>query len=121
MTAASEVLAGYEQLLQRSSRMLAWARQGEWAHLVQEEAVYVVDVDNLRRLETGCALDPVGMQRKADLLERILTQDAEVRQRLEVRRDELSELLGDSRRRQKLSQAYGATNVRSFPAGHGSQ
>ncbi|GHA84510.1 flagellar protein FliT [Modicisalibacter luteus] len=108
MTAANEVLAGYEKLLQRSARMLAWARQGEWAQLVQEESVYVVAVENLKRLEAECMLDSASMQRKADLLERILEQDVEVRQCLEARRDELSGLIGETRRRHDMSRSYGA-------------
>lgn len=108
MTAASEVLAGYERLLHRSARMLSWAREGEWANLVQEESVYVVAVEDLKRLEVGCEMDRDNLQRKADLLERILEQDAEIRQRLESRRDELSELIGNTRRRRDLSRAYRA-------------
>ncbi|MCG7598619.1 flagellar protein FliT [Halomonas sp. McH1-25] len=119
MTAANEVLAGYERLLQRSARMLAWARQGEWAHLVQEESVYVVAVEDLKRLEGGCVLDREGTQKKADLLERILEQDAEVRQRLEIRRDELSGLIGDTRRRRDMSRAYGAVATRPTPIDQG--
>lgn len=108
MAAAGEVLAAYEQLLQRSARMLAWAREGDWANLVQEESVYVVAVEKLKSLEIESKLDHEGRQRKADLLERILEQDAEVRQRLELRRDELSVLMGDARRRRDLSRAYRA-------------
>ncbi|MFD2437154.1 flagellar protein FliT [Modicisalibacter luteus] len=88
--------------------MLAWARQGEWAQLVQEESVYVVAVENLKRLEAECMLDSASMQRKADLLERILEQDVEVRQCLEARRDELSGLIGETRRRHDMSRSYGA-------------
>lgn len=119
MTAANEVLAGYEKLLQRSARMLAWARQGEWAHLVQEESVYVVAVEDLKRLEAGYTLDRADMQRKADLLERILEQDAEVRQRLETRRDELSGLIGDTRRRRDMSRAYGSVAGKPTPIDQG--
>lgn len=119
MTAASEVLAGYEQLLQRSARMLAWAREGDWAHLVQEEAVYVMAVEDLKRREEDCEFDRDGLVRKADLLERILEQDAEIRQRLEMRRDELSDLLGNSRRRRDLNRAYRAGGGQPIPIDQG--
>ena len=119
MMAANEVLAGYEKLLQRSAQMLAWARQGEWAHLVHEEAAYVVAVENLKRLEEQCMLDWEGAQKKADLLERILEQDAEVRQRLETRRDELSSLIGETSRRRTMSRAYGAVASGPTPIGQG--
>lgn len=121
MTAANEVLAGYERLLQRSARMLGWAREGEWANLVQEESIYVVAVEDLKRLEVDCEMDRANLQRKADLLERILEQDAEIRQRLESRRDELSELIGNTRRRRDLSRAYRAGGAQAIPIDQGHQ
>ena len=105
---AAEVLASYELLRQHSARMLTWAREGDWAHLVQEESTYVMAVEDIKRREQGCEFDRDGLVRKADLLECILEQDAEIRQRLETRRDELSELLGNTRRRRDLNRAYRA-------------
>lgn len=120
MTTVDEVLAGYERLLQRSARMLSWARDGDWTNLVQEESVYVVAVEELKRLEAGCQLDHAEASRKADLLERILEQDAELHRRLRSRRDELSELIGNSRRRRDVSRAYQDENasVVSITQGH---
>lgn len=116
---ATDVLAGYELLRERSARMLNWAREGDWAHLVQEESSYVMAVEDLKRREQGCQLDHAGLIRKADLLERILEQDAEVRQRLEARRDELSELLGSTRRRRDVNRAYRASGVQPVPIDQG--
>ncbi|WP_245791932.1 flagellar protein FliT [Modicisalibacter ilicicola] len=98
-------------MLKRSARMLNSAREGEWAHLVHEESTYVIEVEDLRQLEIHCELDADAMRRKADLLERILEQDTETRQRLENRRNELSELMGNSRRRRELSRTYQAPDI----------
>ncbi|MBZ9556959.1 MULTISPECIES: flagellar protein FliT [unclassified Modicisalibacter] len=106
MMAASEVLAGYEQLLQRSSAMLELARGGDWPELVAEESAYVTAVETLKRLEADCRLGETEAQRKAELLERILEQDVETRRRLESRRDELSALIGNTRRSQDANRAY---------------
>lgn len=120
MTAVTDVLAAYERLQQRSTRMLAWAREEDWDHLLQEEAAYVVAVDNLKRLEADCELDHAALQQKANLLERILEQDAEVRQRLETRRDQLSELIGDTRRRHNVARAYqSGDSVPAMPVSKG--
>lgn len=121
MAAAGEVLSAYEQLLQRSARMLAWAREGDWASLIQEESAYVVAVEKLRTLEAGSQLGHEGGQRKADLLERILEQDAEVRQHLEHRRDELRVLMGDARRRRDLSRTYRASGGQTVSINQGRQ
>lgn len=116
---ATDVLAGYELLRERSARMLSWAREGDWAHLVQEESSYVMAVEDLKRREQGCQLDNAGLIRKADLLECILEQDAEIRQRLEARRDELSELLGSTRRRRDVNRAYRASGAQPVPIDQG--
>lgn len=116
---ATDILAGYESLQQRSARMLGWAREGDWAHLVQEESSYVMAVEDLKRREQGCQLDQHGLIRKADLLECILEQDAEIRQRLEARRDELSELLGSTRRRRDVNRAYHASGAQPIPIDQG--
>ncbi|SDK93296.1 flagellar protein FliT [Modicisalibacter muralis] len=116
---SADVLAGYERLRQRSARMLGWAREGDWAHLVQEESSYVMAVEDLKRREQGCQLDQDGLMHKADLLECILEQDAEVRQRLEARRDELSELLGSTRRRRDVNRAYRASGAQPVPIDQG--
>lgn len=121
MAVAKDVLTGYEQLLQHSARMLAWAREGDWAQLVQEESAYVVAVEQLKRLEAGCEFDREGLSRKGDLLEAILAQDAEIRRRLETRRDELSELLGNTRRRRDVNRAYRVAGTRPIPIDQGRQ
>lgn len=116
---ATDILAGYERLQQRSACMLSWAREGDWAHLVQEESSYVMAVEDLKRREQGCQLDHDELTRKADLLECILEQDAEIRQRLEARRDELSELLGSTRRRRDVNRAYRTSGAQPIPIDQG--
>lgn len=103
-----EVIAVYEALLARSELMLASAREADWTSLVDQEADYVQRVERLSRLEVEPSLDRASQMRKADLLERILENDLEVRRHLIQRRDELGELIGTSRRQQSLQRAYGA-------------
>nr|WP_297457442.1 flagellar protein FliT [uncultured Halomonas sp.] len=117
--AATDVLAGYERLQQHSARMLAWAREGDWANLVEEESSYVMAVETLKQREQGCQFDHDGLVHKANLLERILEQDAEIRQHLEARRDELSELLGSTRRRREVNRAYRASGAQPIPIDQG--
>jgi len=117
MMAARDVLESYEQLLQRSARMLDLARNGDWPELVEEESGYVVAVETIKRLEADCVLETPEAQRKAELLERILEQDGETRRHLETRRDELGLLIGDQQRQRQASQAYrgGSQVVRMSP------
>ncbi|WP_355660778.1 flagellar protein FliT [Halomonas salifodinae] len=103
---AERLLACYEALLERSTRMLAKAREEAWEALIEEESHYVQEVERLAREDQGQALDTAQRERKADLLERILEQDMEVRRHLVARRDELGELIGNSRRKRDLERAY---------------
>jgi len=108
MTPVSSVIEQYRQLLEVSSRMLDLARGQEWEALVQCEAGYVVSLQRVRYLDDAQPLSDSEREQKFGLLERILTQDAETRRMLESRREELSCLIGSSRRQQALGQAYQA-------------
>lgn len=105
--AQESVIAAYEALLRHSSRMLDAARAAEWEALVEQEAEYVVQIEHLGRLDAERSLDAERGVRKAELLERILEQDLETRQRLVERRDELGLLVGSGRQQLALSRTYG--------------
>ncbi|MGM8931098.1 flagellar protein FliT [Salinicola halophyticus] len=108
MTPGPSVIEQYRQLLEVSSRMLGLARDQEWEALVQCEAGYVVSLQRVRSLDEVQSLTDSEREQKLSLLEQILTQDAETRRVLESRREELSHLIGSSRRQQALGQAYQA-------------
>ncbi|WP_110691707.1 flagellar protein FliT [Salinicola halophyticus] len=108
MTPGPSVIEQYRQLLEVSSRMLGLAREQEWEALVQCEAGYVVSLQRVRSLDEVQSLTDSEREQKFSLLEQILTQDAETRRVLESRREELSHLIGSSRRQQALGQAYQA-------------
>lgn len=101
------VLGAYESLLMTSSDMLQLARDADWGALVAKESDYLVMVERIHRLDAQQPLDDIAAELKADLLEKILEQDLEVRRRLLERREELSQLMGTSRRRKALVRAYG--------------
>ncbi|GHE21311.1 flagellar protein FliT [Halomonas urumqiensis] len=106
-SSSAALLEAYEALLARSSRMLDAARAADWEALIGQETGYVVDVERLRRREAELPLDAAEASRKADLLERILAQDLEIRERLLERREALATLIGSSRQTLALSRAYG--------------
>ncbi|MGM8848896.1 flagellar protein FliT [Salinicola halophyticus] len=108
MTPGPSVIEQYRQLLEVSSRMLGLAREQEWEALVQCEAGYVVSLQRVRSLDEVQSLSDSEREQKFSLLEQILAQDAETRRVLESRREELSHLIGSSRRQQALGQAYQA-------------
>lgn len=101
------LLEAYEALLVRSSRMLDAVRAADWDALIRQESEYIVQVDRLRHMDAQLALDGEALEHKAELLERILEQDLEIRRSLLARRDELDQLIGSSRQKLALSRTYG--------------
>ncbi|MCS2610253.1 flagellar protein FliT [Halomonas dongshanensis] len=100
------LLATYAELLESVSHMLALAQDEQWAELIDQRSRYVALVEEVKALDAAVALDAVGRQRKADLLERILEHDVAIRRQLVARREELGKLIGVSQRQRDLHRAY---------------
>lgn len=100
------LLANYETLLSRVERMHELANAEQWAELIDQRTNYVMLVEQLRKLDTTVVLDAAAQQHKAELLERILEHDVDIRRRLVVRRDELGKLIEVSQRQRDLHRAY---------------
>lgn len=103
-----QVLQAYEGLLVRTGRMLECARGNDWDGLIEEESLYVLEVESLARGETQIQLNEYQLHRKAEVLECLLDRELGVRRCLESRRQELDQLIGLSRRRRDLNRSYGA-------------
>jgi len=114
---AVQVLRAYEDLLTRSTYMLDCVQRHDWGALVEEEARYVLEVEELSRTERDTTLDAVQRDRKAALLEQILDQDMEIRRRLMARREELQELIGASKRKRDLTRSYGPQEAAAMDPG----
>lgn len=104
---SSPVTRGYEELLLISEQMLEAARAGNWDAMSELQQVYVAEVDQLRALAPQPAPSAEERTRRYRLLERILAHDAAIRQIVMPQMSQLEALLGNSRRRQELGQAYG--------------
>jgi hypothetical protein len=83
-----QLLGRYEGLLNLSTRINELARSGKWVELIEQESEYVVESEQLSRLETP-ALTANHYEKKADLLERIFSLDLETRSLLIARREQL--------------------------------
>ncbi|MFP4061815.1 MAG: flagellar protein FliT [Halochromatium sp.] len=102
-----QLLDAYETLLACSGRMLKAAREADWEALIDLQGTYLTEIEMLRHLEDAeVALDDDGRQRKAALLEQLLAQDREIRQRLNDRRNELSSMILDSKHELALTRTY---------------
>ena len=104
-----QTLATYERIASLTGEMLHAAEASDWDRLSALErdcsalfAPLIAEPDRKvpRSLEYR--------QRKAELLRRILAEDARIRALVEPRLEELSTLLGSTRRKQRLDDAYRA-------------
>lgn len=100
------LLDTYVELLSRAAQMHLLASNEQWAELIEQRTHYVMLVDKLRELDERLELDEQGKTQKAELLERILEHDVEIRRRLVNRRDELGKLIGVSQKQRELHRAY---------------
>jgi len=96
----------YACLLSSVEHMHELANSEQWAELIEQRTNYVLQVEKLRELDATVELDADGQQRKAELLERILEHDVDIRRRLVARRDELGKLIGVTQRQRDLHRAY---------------
>ena len=106
MAEHESVVARYRELLEVSSMMLGYARSQDWEALIQQEARYAVELDRVRLIGDQGGGSESERQDQLQLLELILSQDAETRRLLDARRDELAQMICNSRRQQAVGQAY---------------
>lgn len=114
-SAQQTLLNNYETLLSRVENMHELANAEQWAELIDQRTSYVVLVDQLREQDKTVVLDVAARQRKAELLERILEHDVDIRRRLVARRDELGKLIGVSQRQRDLHRAYAPQQGAAVP------
>ncbi|SJN13674.1 Flagellar biosynthesis protein FliT [Halomonas citrativorans] len=110
------LLDAYEGLLVHVTQMHELVSAEQWVELIEQRTHYVLLVEEVRKLDSVVVLDDPAKQRKAELLERILEYDVEIRRRLMARRDELGKLIGVSQRQRDLHRAYAPQQGASFSA-----
>ncbi|MCL4410687.1 MAG: flagellar protein FliT [Gammaproteobacteria bacterium] len=101
-----DVIESYQRLLKFSNNMLAHARKDDWAALIESEMVYVAEVEKLQNYEIDAMLDEGQQEQKLELLEQLLEQDKEIRERLLARRQELEKLISSASQKKKVEDAY---------------
>ena len=83
----------YQAIEQASADMLSAARSGDWDQVVKLEGACAVLISQLKHAANAQHLDSEEAQLKSRIMQRILVNDAEIRQLAEPWLDELDELL----------------------------
>jgi len=87
-------LLGYYQALEKASAdMLSAAREANWDQVVKLEGACVLLIAQLKQAANGAALAPADVQTKGRLMQRILLNDAEIRNLAEPWLEDLDRLL----------------------------
>jgi flagellar protein FliT len=98
----------YEQMSALSTRMVEAARANDWEQLIDLEQAVAKLRDTLIS-EAGADLaDPRETEKKRDLIQRILRDDAEVRRHTEPWMEQVRQFLTGSARKRRVDQAYGS-------------
>jgi len=101
-----DVIDCYEELAPLTTQMLEAARAADWEMLTGLEHIFREVVSRLRNLRPEDPPDDFQKERKYRLLQRILADDAEIRNLVTPQMKGLTELISTSQRRGKLNKAY---------------
>lgn len=101
-------ISRYQQISTLSTQMVEAARAGDWDNLVVLERAVVVLRDALMTDDDNGALSEQDLELKAQLIQRILDNDAEVRRHTEPWMEHLRQFLGGASKRRQVERAYGA-------------
>jgi flagellar protein FliT len=99
-------LAYYESVAAASNDMLEAARRQDWEALAQAERRCAAVITVLKASGVEARLSDTKRQRKAEIIRRVLADDAEIRRLVDPRMRQLEHLLGSARTRQRVGDAY---------------
>ncbi len=88
----------YEAIEQASQDMLRAARDGDWDRVVKLESACALLISHLKHAAAKKALAPDEAQLKSRIMQRIVINDAEIRQLAEPWLDDLDRLLAGRNR-----------------------
>ena len=101
-----QIITTYETVLAITGQMLDAARNDDWERLVALEKACKKLVEELIVENYGLPLSSQFQQRKAEIIRKVLADDAEIRNITEPWMAQLQNFLGSAGRAQKLHQAY---------------
>lgn len=104
---SSQVIANYELLSALTGQMREAAVHGEWDQLVGIEHQCSQLVAAMKPVDAEVKLDEAERQRKIQLINKILADDAEIRNLTQLWMGQLQLSMQSNRQEQRLLQTYG--------------
>lgn len=100
------VIENYQHLSSLTAQMSVFAAQGEWDHLVELEKQCSLRVETIKTLDAAFQLNESALLRKAELIRKILADDAEVRKHTGPWMEQLQRSMQSAGQEHRLHQAY---------------
>ena len=101
-----DVLALYQEVERLTGNMLSAAHRSDWDRLVELEAGCASCIESIRGCEVQAQLSDEARRQKAELLQRILSNDREIRKLTAPWMERISRLLGSANAQCKVARAY---------------
>ena len=107
MTGYENILDTYRSISVKSGQMLDAARNSDWDRLIELEQDCRALAADLKAVEAGAPRpDAAHLRRKAELIQKVLADDAAIREYTEPWMCQLSAYLGNARQESRLRRAY---------------
>lgn len=104
---AAQVIANYELFALTTAQMRAAAEHSEWELLISIESQRTTLLAQMKPLDATVVLDPMAQQRKAQLIEKILADDIEIRNLTQTWMRQLQLNIDSNSNELRVRQAYG--------------
>ena len=102
-----EVIKNYESLSTLTAQMREAAERGEWDQLIDLEQQCSRYVAAMKSADASASLDESARLRKAQIIKKILENDADIRSRTTAWMGQLQRVMQSNRQEQRLQQVYG--------------
>jgi len=106
--AMNEALSYYRSVETASNEMLQAVRRQDWDGLVEAERRCAGVIARLKAADAEAKLNEAERSHKAEIIRRVLAQDAEIRRLLDPRMLELEHMLNTAGNRRRVDDAYRA-------------
>lgn len=100
------VIENYQRISSLSAQMRVSATQGEWDHLVELEKQCSLCVESIKSQDATTTLNESDLLHKAELIRKILADNAEVRKHTEPWMAQLQRTMQSAGQEHRLHQAY---------------
>jgi flagellar protein FliT len=104
---SSQVIVNYKSLSALIGQMREAAMRGEWDQLINMEHQCSELVATMKLFDAEVILDEAARQHKNQLINKILVDDADIRNRVQVWMSQLQLSMQSNRQEQRLLHAYG--------------